>query len=160
MNHTLRCSCCKLDLPVPEFGPREITRRAKICRQCGYGAKRASHIKNPGRKRGYYERSRVKNAAKIIWLSARYRARRRGIPFSISLSDVIVPERCPVLGITLAFSKDHREDCSPTLDRIDNAKGYAPSNIAVISWRANRIKNDATLEELLAITSFVLSHQG
>jgi hypothetical protein len=33
-------------------------------------------------------------------------------------------------------------------DRKDNARGYVKDNVRVISWRANRLKSDATLEEL------------
>ncbi len=35
-----------------------------------------------------------------------------------------------------------------TLDRIDNDIGYVVGNVAVISYRANTMKNDATLEEI------------
>jgi hypothetical protein len=45
------------------------------------------------------------------------------------------------------------------LDRIDNSKGYVPSNIAVISMRANMIKNNATLAELKAIVAYIEASQ-
>ncbi len=38
-------------------------------------------------------------------------------------------------------------DNSPTIDRINSSRGYEPGNIEVISWRANRMKGDATAEE-------------
>ena len=44
------------------------------------------------------------------------------------------------------------KDNSPSLDRIDSSKGYTPDNVWVISRRANIIKHDATLEELLLIS--------
>ena len=44
---------------------------------------------------------------------------------------------------------------SPSLDRIDNSKGYVPGNIAVISMRANMIKNNASLVELKAIVAYI-----
>ena len=40
-----------------------------------------------------------------------------------------------------------RED-SPSLDRLDSSLGYTPENVWWISYRANRLKNDSTLEEL------------
>lgn len=43
---------------------------------------------------------------------------------------------------------------SPSIDRIDNSKGYIPTNIVVISNRANLLKKDATLDELVAIAEF------
>lgn len=39
-------------------------------------------------------------------------------------------------------------DNSPTLDRKDSTRGYVPDNVWVISHRANRMKNNATLEEM------------
>ena len=42
-------------------------------------------------------------------------------------------------------------DNSPNLDRIFPKKGYVPGNVRVISQRANRIKSDATVEEMRAV---------
>lgn len=40
---------------------------------------------------------------------------------------------------------------SPTLDRIVPEKGYVLGNIAVISHKANAIKQNATAEEILRV---------
>jgi hypothetical protein len=52
------------------------------------------------------------------------------------------------LGIPLERTGMNNRDSSPSLDCIVPSLGYIPSNIAVISYRANRIKNDSNLEEL------------
>ncbi|MCA3718382.1 MAG: hypothetical protein IM674_09025 [Brevundimonas sp.] len=44
-----------------------------------------------------------------------------------------------------------RSDASPSLDRIDPHKGYVPSNVRVISDRANRLKGDRSLSEIQAL---------
>lgn len=46
-------------------------------------------------------------------------------------------------------------DDSYSLDRIDSSRGYVKGNIWVISLRANRIKNDSTVEELRLIAGKV-----
>lgn len=44
-----------------------------------------------------------------------------------------------------------------SLDRIDIHKGYIPGNIAIISYRANNIKNDGTWEKHQKIADFIKS---
>lgn len=94
---------------------------------------------------------------KMLWYDAGKRARRKGIPFTISCADIIIPGHCPVLGIPLRRSEKHPTDFSPTIDEIIRGRGYTPDNIAVISYRANRLKNDGTLDELKAIVAWLES---
>jgi hypothetical protein len=64
-----------------------------------------------------------------------------------------IPEFCPVFPwIRLEFRVGaERQDNSPSLDRIDNTKGYVKGNVRIVSWRANRLKGNATDEELAAL---------
>lgn len=55
---------------------------------------------------------------------------------------------CPVLGIPIFSGRGKQIDNSPNLDRIVPEKGYVPGNVRVISAKANRIKSNATAEEL------------
>ena len=43
---------------------------------------------------------------------------------------------------------------SPSVDRIDPNGGYVRGNIVVVSWRANRLKGNAMVNELRAIADF------
>jgi hypothetical protein len=79
---------------------------------------------------------------------ARRNAKRRGEECSLELKDIVIPEYCPVLGIKLEPGSHSHQDFSPSVDRIDSTKGYAKDNIWIISARANRIKNNATIEEI------------
>ena len=72
------------------------------------------------------------------------------IPFDITPEDIFIPQYCPVLGIKLQIGNGD-SDNSPSLDRIVPVSGYVRNNIQVISTRANRIKNDATLVELRCV---------
>lgn len=86
---------------------------------------------------------------------AKSHAKRRGLEFTISFGEIVWPEFCPVLGVKLEHSMNRKVmDNSPSMDRIDVTKGYVTGNVLVISQRANRIKNDATIDELQSIARF------
>ena len=57
------------------------------------------------------------------------------------------PEKCPYLEIPIKVGSYGGIDSSPSLDRIDNKKGYVKGNVQIISRKANQIKNNATFEE-------------
>lgn len=84
-------------------------------------------------------------------------AKRRGIPFDLTpsqLNELTFPITCPVLGIRLVFHTGASEDNSVSFDRIDSSKGYTIDNIVVVSNRANKLKSDATVEELQMLAEF------
>ena len=86
-----------------------------------------------------------------LWCQAKKRAKKKGIKFDLSPTEIpIIPELCPVLGIPIRITGE-LTDNSPSIDRIDNTKGYVKDNIRIISHRANRLKADATIEELKLI---------
>jgi hypothetical protein len=87
------------------------------------------------------------NREKEIYRKAKARAKAKGILFTISPEDIVIPSRCPVFGIDLRFGGRQGIDHSPSLDRIVPANGYVRGNVAVISNRANAIKRDGTAEE-------------
>jgi len=93
-----------------------------------------------------------KNIQSEIYNHAKQRARLKNISFTITLEDVIIPNNCPVFGIPL----DHRDRLhAPTLDRIINELGYVKGNVQVISAKANRLKNNGTIEEFEQIIRYM-----
>ena len=97
--------------------------------------------------------------AYLAFWTAKNRAKSKGIEFSLKVEDIVVPAVCPVLGIPLYTNKGKAGPNSPSLDRIDNTKGYTPENIQIISYRANVIKGDASVEEVRKVLSYMESHQ-
>ena len=90
---------------------------------------------------------------------AKQRCKTSGLEFSISVDDIVIPDVCPILGIQLNMNsgKPGAYKNSPSLDRIDNSKGYTPDNIQVISQLANAMKGAASDEELLAFAKWVIA---
>lgn len=90
---------------------------------------------------------------------ARKRSKEFKREFNLQLEDIIVPERCPILGIPLIWSIDSKPtNNSPSLDRVDSQKGYISGNVRVISMRANRLKQDSTVNELEKIVTYMKAH--
>jgi hypothetical protein len=77
------------------------------------------------------------------------KARQRGHEYAITVGDLgPVPQSCPILNIPLQINgRSGPRDNSPSIDRIDSQKGYVPGNVAWMSYRANRLKNDGTADE-------------
>lgn len=73
----------------------------------------------------------------------------------------VVPEFCPILPwIKLRIGLRHSDGRKwarywasdlVSLDRIDSSFGYVPGNVMWVSFRANIIKRDSTLKELIAL---------
>lgn len=97
-----------------------------------------------------------KQWGKKIIPSIKSRCLKKGIDFNIEASDLKVPKKCPVLNIPIIIGNDNKYN-SPTVDRIDNSKGYVKGNIWVISHSANSMKSDMPLS---VWTSFYESMRG
>ena len=96
------------------------------------------------------------NPEKVIWTAARKRAKTDNMEFNIGVEDIVIPTHCPILGIEL-FKNGNDKDNAPSIDRIDNTKGYIKGNVCIMSYKANRIKNDGTAEEHLKIAEFMMA---
>jgi hypothetical protein len=85
-----------------------------------------------------------------MWYGAKQRSKQFGREFSLTLDDVVnrYVEICPILGIEIMWdNRDKVCQGSPSLDRVNNQLGYIPSNIQIISYRANFLKKDYLLCE-------------
>lgn len=103
------------------------------------------------------KRYRLENPTKQMFWSARHRAKRRGTEFSIEETDIIIPEICPILGISLFIMNGKPGDNSPTLDEVIPGQGYTKGNVRVISHRANSMKQDNTIASM---ERFILYMKG
>ena len=95
--------------------------------------------------------------AVTIWRNRKKEAEKDDVPFDITVADIAnIPEKCPVLGIPLkqVWLEGGRSDNSPSIDKFIPEKGYVKGNIHIISYRANRLKNDGTPEEWLKIADW------
>ena len=103
----------------------------------------------------YMRNYREKNYKIILLKEAKRRANRAMIEFNIDIEDIKFPDKCPVLGIPIFIKQGKgRLPNTPSIDRIDNTKGYSKDNIIIVSWRANNLKSDASIHELKKVYYF------
>lgn len=139
-SYVVRCSDCRTYAPVETF--HNNGRYCSLCHEARQKIRRNRRMIH-----------REINRADGMLRSARNRAKKEGFEFSITLEDIAIPEKCPVLRLPLTkqLGLGRRVALSPSLDRKDNTKGYVPGNVWVISWRANFLKSNATVAELKKI---------
>lgn len=136
----LYCTFCKTEKDESCFGRHKLTNsgRSHWCKDC---RKRKSAIE--------WERMPLN---KKMYQRVKHRAKKNGIPFDLELEDIKIPEVCPVFGTPFEYGHN---DLTASIDRIDPAKGYIKGNISIMSNKANRMKSDATLEEVGALYEYM-----
>lgn len=164
------CPKCKKAKAFNEFALKKEFKKNEIsdgiylkrCIECNMYKTKEKYL---AKQREYQQKNREKlNKNKIenykndlpysLWYGAKTRAKSKKLDFDIEVGDVVIPVVCPVLGIPLFYSSNKLSDYSPTIDRIDNTKGYIKGNIVVVSWRVNKLKNNTTMDVLEKIVAF------
>jgi hypothetical protein len=144
--------------PLGEFGPRKNSTDGLNghCRKCVASKNKKWKKENP-----------IKYLCSMMLAQAKRRAADYGRDFNLTLEDVleVVVVECPVLKTPLRWEYQHGlgqpDERSPSLDRIDNSRGYIKGNIAIISHRANSIKNCLTINQIKSLLEYVsLPQQG
>lgn len=110
------------------------------CKECS--ASKAQKDKNFGR-----------HFFSLSLSSAKKRAAAKGLPFDLDseyLNQIFPRNRkCPLLGIEMTPGVRGNNFSAPSLDKIIPSKGYVKGNVWYISMRANMIKMDHKLEDML-----------
>ena len=90
------------------------------------------------------------------------RARIKGLKFDLPTYKDLpkCPKKCPVLNIPLRVGKlkgsnGGGTDNSPSLDRIDNNKGYIKGNVQIISRKANQMKSNADFKDIERVYKYM-----
>lgn len=166
-NQTKICSKCGRELPLSAFNRgNSLYGRRSFCRECEHSIQNspeyvARRRKNTLKRRESLEYILKSNNAdtdrrhnndtslKLCLLRvAKQRAKTKGLDFNIDITDINLPDKCPLLNIPLSSFYGEATNNSYSIDRIDSSKGYIKGNVWIISKRANTLKGNATLEEL------------
>lgn len=150
----------EMKVPMDEIGEKYGVSRQRI-----YQVLRSFGLKS------YIERKRSRYgfSPKKLWLDRVLMAKKVPVAERHKILEVLeLPDVCPMLGFELKYVSGRakgdgeggwsgRRDDSPSIDQIEPRKGYVLGNIQVVSWRANRLKSDATPDELLKIGHYMKS---
>jgi hypothetical protein len=93
-----------------------------------------------------------------MYCAARARAKAAELPFDLTIGwiEYNTPDVCPVLGLKLEVATGGIPQAnSPSLDKLIPHLGYVKSNCRVISFRANTLKNNASIEEVKAVLAYM-----
>ena len=150
----MKCKRCKVDKALNETGRcqgcddyirdyYQKNRNREIAR-----AQKSLKKKSRKEQNKYKKKLNRQNPLSVILQHAKQRAKLKNVPFDITADDIEVPEFCPILGLQLVVNEGHAKDNSMTIDRIVPELGYVKGNVAIISFKANTIKNNASIEDL------------
>ena len=157
-----RCTVCLTDLIFPiNIRPSDYKNSKYICKSCKC---KKEYIRE--KKRRATKQIGDSQHIKDLLDGVRKGAKQRSIEFNLKAEDIrpLITERCPILNIKYELNKPNKKwgkksgqnnwTNSPSVDRIDNTKGYLKDNIIVVSMMANTIKNQATPDQILAVGKF------
>ena len=157
------CGTCKEEKRLNEYHGNGVRNGVKCfqsaCKKCKSKSGKEYYLNNKEYKKkkdkDYNKKMGKENPELFLWRRCRQRAKFMGIDFNLELSDIVIPEVCPILGMKISFSTGKgQQPNSISIDKIDPSLGYVKGNVVVISWRANSIKHDATIEELNLIANY------
>ena len=159
---TKLCKRCNREKPIDEFLPRKSRRGRYVrCRSCVSSTtytkptiEEKPALNERARKR-YHGLTPKQRWAETTIKNCYARAKTYNVPVELALEDVrgLAVDVCPLLGVPIVYGQGRIAPNGPSVDRKDPAKGYVIENLWVVSTRANRIKNDATSEELFRIAA-------
>lgn len=172
METTKICNTCNEEKELNKFSPHKKSKLGvnSKCKKCSsleqkerYKAnpnlykKRAKKYRknNPERYKEIAKKYTNGNPKRKLLDGCRYRAKKANIDCNIEMTDILIPEFCPILNIKIEFSKGEVKDNSPSVDRVVPKLGYVKGNIQIISHKANRIKGHATIQELKQIIKYI-----
>jgi len=161
------CRTCKVYLPLSSYA---VNRAAKdglqwVCKSCDNKRQKKRRVEKHTEMLEYGRQYQAKRRLdfnyrlRMLLNASKQRAELKNREHTITLQDIKdkypIDGKCPIFGIVLEFNSTGFRDNSPSIDRIDSTKGYTPDNIQIISWKANSIKRNASLEELTLLVNYL-----
>ena len=141
------CNKCKCTKPASDFDKNKSSKDGlhNYCKIC------KNSYEDKDRNKTKAKRWIGKNLEKYLLIHAKHRAKQKNLLFDLSVEDIKIPEKCPLLNVTLCRGNIKNNDFAPSIDRIDHKKGYVKGNVWIISKLSNSVKHTATPEQIITI---------
>lgn len=172
------CTKCGKEKPLEEFSRNKSGKygRRAFCKECEHRIQnspeklaRRNELRRQRRENSEYRlacnlkdvetrHNNTNSIKKALLRAAKARAKKKNIPFNITIEDFVLPEKCPLLEIPLTVGYGSSQENSYSLDKIIPELGYVKGNVWVISNKANMIKNNASLNELQLLVKNLENH--
>lgn len=158
---TIRCIVCCVTKPSSEFKSRQgekfQNRGVSGTRSSGHRTTCGSCKKDGQRER--YARYKQDSYFKYKATRARSRSQSLRVPFNLTPEylESIWTGSCPVTGLPLDKQAVRNDEQSAELDRFEPELGYVEGNVAFLSRKINRLKNNASIEELEQLLNWMKS---
>lgn len=161
-----KCINCEKEFSVNISKNRSTSKQQLFCSDCissltNWERKVIKMNKFPEIRNLYLQQKRnefLRGYIKQILARTKKRAKCKNIDFNLDESDIIIPKICPILEVPLVIGTKGNYEYSPSIDRIDNTKGYIKGNVQIISKKANSMKNSASQEELIKFCKNILRY--
>lgn len=139
------CSKCKVAQPLTNFYKDKDKLRAD-CKTCN------------GNKNKKYYVDKVNSISKRLYRSSfqthlKRKKNGRDLEFTITtelINELLIKQNHKCYWTKLPLNnkwKKARDAYAPSLDRLDNSKGYTPDNICITTWVVNRMRGNLSVEE-------------
>ena len=167
VQNTKRCKTCEEYLPFAAFA-KNVSNKDKLqvaCKTCDNLRQKKRRIEKKDQMQQYSKEYRKRNFDNLefrlqnLLNASRARSKEKNREHSLTRQDLLelYPKDgcCPIFGFKLEWNGSGFRETSPSLDRIDSTKGYTKDNVQIISWKANRIKGYASIEDLEILLSYL-----
>lgn len=153
---TKECPCCNKVKPISEYTYRRGRGEHYFnCQSCDRKFEALAILK--------YDNQSMTDPRFLLLERSLSNALETGKEHRLTLEDIPTPSVCVYLNLTLEYrtlgnkeARKKRADNLASIDRIDSSQGYVPGNVQTISYLANRMKQDATIEQLLQFAQGIL----
>jgi hypothetical protein len=157
------CKECKIEKPFSDFyeGSESKEGRRLQCKACCKQWAKEWREETKEERSKAHKKWRLNNRGSALLTIARFRAKQKGLEFTITQEDIDPKIRggfCALTGIRFNLKNGKTWD-SPSIDRIDSAKGYTKDNVRVVLYCVNVMANVWGSDKIVEIAEAIVNRR-